>query len=207
MAPVADRALAETSAAGLSWAEAKARLATLGPNAVASEDHRPLHRIARHFWAPVPWMLEVVIMLQLAAGEWLPAAMIFTLLLLNAGLGFTQESRADATLALLRQRLTLKAQVRRDGIWCELPVADLVPGDVVRIGLGAIVPADVRIISGSLLLDQSMLTGESIASDVGPDQVGYASALVRRGKAIAEVTATGGRTYFGKTADLQHTAG
>jgi H+-transporting ATPase len=113
-----------------------------------------------------------------------------------------QESRANAALALLKRRLTLTSRVRRDGAWVDGPAADLVPGDIVQVSLGDVVPADVLIVDGSLLLDQSMLTGESIPIDMEAGKTAFAGGLVRRGAAIAQVTATGTRTYFGRTAEL-----
>ena len=192
--------------AGLSQAEAASRLSQTGPNEVASEEEHPLRRALKHFWSPVPWMLEITIVLQLAAGERLEAAMVAMLLVINVALGIAQEGRASATLSLLRQRLAPKARVRRDGAWSDLAAARLVPGDVVQLSLGGIVPADVRILSGSVLLDQSMLTGESVAVEQQAGATAYAGALVRRGEAIAEVTATGSRTYFGRTAELVKSA-
>ena len=188
--------------AGLSSAEAARRRVEFGPNAVAEERVHPLRQVARHFWAPVPWMLEATIALQIVIGERLEALLIATLLLLNVGLGVFQESRANAALALLKQRLSLKVRVKRDSVWTDAPAADLVPGDVVQVSLGSVVPADLTIVSGSLLLDQSMLTGESIPAEMEAGQVAYAGGLVRRGEAVAEVVATGTRTYFGRTAEL-----
>ena len=146
---------------GLSATEAARRLDQFGPNAVVEEHIGVVGRILRHFWAPVPWMLEVTIALQLAIGERIEALMVATLLVANVALGAFQENRADATLALLKQRLALKARVKRDGAWIDLLAAGLVPGDLVQLSLGAVVPADLRIVSGTVLLDQSMLTGES----------------------------------------------
>lgn len=154
--------------AGLSSAEAARRLLEFGANAVAEERVHPLVRVVRHFWAPVPWMLEASIALQIAIGERLEALMIATLLILNVGLGVFQENRADAALALLKQRLALKARLRRDGMWVDALAANLVPGDLVQLSLGSVVPADLRIIAGTLLLDQSMLTGESIPAETEP---------------------------------------
>jgi len=191
---------------GLSSVEAAHRLLEYGPNAVAEERLHPLARMARHFWSPVPWMLEATIVLQFAVGERFGALMIAVLLLLNVGLGVFQENRADAALALLKQRLALKARVRRDGAWVEAPAADLVPGDIVQLSLGSVVPADLRIAAGTVLLDQSMLTGESIPAESGPGSTAYAGALVRRGEATAEVVATGIRTYFGRAAELVRVA-
>ncbi len=192
--------------AGLSGAEAARRLAESGPNEMAEEREHPLRRALRHFWAPVPWMLEVTILLQLVAGERMEATMVAVLLLINVVLAMVQEGRASATLSLLRQRLAPRARVRRDGVWSDVPAALLVPGDIVQVSLGGIVPADARLLSGSVLLDQSMLTGESVAVERGPGEQAYAGALVRRGEAVAEVGATGAHTFFGRTAELVHAA-
>lgn len=187
---------------GLTSVEAAARLAQFGPNAVADSQVPLAGRIARRFWEPVSWMLEAAIVLQLAIGERLEASIIAVLLIFNVALGIFQEGRASEALAALKSKLALNAFAKRDGHWVELPAATLVPGDVVRLTLGGVVPADVRLLDGSVLLDQSMLTGESVATEIGAGKAAYASALVRRGMATAEVSATGGRTFFGKTAEL-----
>ncbi|WP_438396218.1 HAD-IC family P-type ATPase [Caballeronia sp. DA-9] len=192
--------------AGLSSAEAARQLAEAGPNEVAADRERPVLRILRHFWSPVPWMLEATIVLQIVAGEWLEAAMVVTLLLVNVAMGIVQEGRANATLALLRQRLAPRARARRDGTWQDIAASGLVVGDTVQLTLGAIVPADIRIVSGSMLLDQSMLTGESAAVEQTAGALAYAGALVRRGEAVGEVVATGTHTYFGRTAELVRSA-
>jgi H+-transporting ATPase len=158
------------------------------------------------FWAPVPWMLEAAIVLEFALGKYVEAAIIAVLLAFNAALGFFQEGRAQATLAALKSRLALNASVRRDNAWATVPAVGLVPGDVVKLSLGAVVAADVRLTDGSVLLDQSMLTGESVPIEAGAGFETYAGALVRRGEAVAEVTATGARTKFGRTAELVRTA-
>jgi len=147
-------------------------------------------------------MLEVTIALQVVAGKPVEALMIGALLIFNVALSLIQQTRAEAALALLKQRLSLKARVKRDGNWTELTAAVLVPDDVVQLSLGVVVPADVEIIEGEVLLDQSMLTGESIPVDAGPGKTAYAGAVVRRGEAIASVTATGTSTYFGRAAEL-----
>jgi H+-transporting ATPase len=188
--------------AGLTSEETQSRRAEYGPNAVAEEHAHPIKRLALHFWAPVPWMLEATILLQIAIGQELTALMIALLLLLNVALAALQESRANAALALLKQRLTLKSRAKRDGIWVEVPAAELVPGDIVQVSLGDVVPADMLLLSGTLLVDQSMLTGESIPVDAEIGKTIYAGGLVRRGEAIAKVVATGTRTYFGHTAEL-----
>jgi H+-transporting ATPase len=191
---------------GLSSAEASSRRTEFGPNAVVEEQVHPLIKLALHFWAPVPWMLEATIVLQIILGQLLTASMIAALLVLNVLLANFQEGQANAALALLKQRLTLKARVKRDGAWIDGPASDLVPDDIVQISLGDVVPADIMLIDGSLLLDQSMLTGESIPAEMEAGKIAYAGGLVRRGAAIARVTATGTRTFFGRTAELVSTA-
>ena len=143
---------------------------------------------------------------RLALHEYVEAAVIAGLLVFNAALGFFQEGRAQATLAALKSRLALTASVRRDGAWKNIPAAELVPGDTVKLSLGGVVAADVKLVEGSILLDQSMLTGESVPIEAGPGLQTYAGALVRRGEATAIVTATGASTKFGHTAELVRTA-
>jgi H+-transporting ATPase len=166
----------------------------------------PLRRALTKFWAPVPWMLEAAIVLEIVLGKYVEAGIIAGLLAFNAALGFFQEGRAQATLAALKSRLALNAAVKRDNVWATVPAAGLVPGDIVKLSLGAVVAADVRLTEGSVLLDQSMLTGESVPIEAGAGFETYAGALVRRGEAVAVVTATGARTKFGRTADLVRTA-
>ena len=197
---------AEPPPNGLGSDEARSRLAASGPNAMPDTALHPLGRALGKLWAPVPWMLEAAIVLELALGKYTEAAIIAGLLVFNAALGFFQEGRAQATLAALKSRLALNASVRRDGAWKIVPAAELVPGDVVKLSLGAVVAADVRLVEGEVLLDQSMLTGESVPIEAGPGAVTFAGALVRRGEAVAEVTATGVRTKFGRTAELVRSA-
>jgi H+-transporting ATPase len=191
---------------GLTSDEARRRLEKFGPNAVPDTSAHPLRRALTKFWAPVPWMLEAAIVLEVALGKYLEAAIIAVLLAFNAALGFFQEGRAQATLAALKSRLALNASVRRDNVWATIPAAGVVPGDMVKLSVGAVVPADARLTEGEVLLDQSMLTGESIPIEAGSGLQTYAGALVRRGEAVAEVTATGERTKFGRAAELVRTA-
>ena len=191
---------------GLGSDEARSRLVVCGPNAMPDTALHPLGRALAKLWAPVPWMLEAAIVLELVLGKTTEAAIIAGLLLFNAALGFLQEGRAQATLAALKSRLALNASVLRDGAWKIVPAAELVPGDVVKLSLGAVVAADVRLVEGEVLLDQSMLTGESVPIEAGPGAVTFAGALVRRGEAVAQVTATGARTKFGRTAELVRSA-
>jgi len=197
-APIADEAVPE----GLSSEEAARRLAQFGPNAVTEERTRPAARLFRGFWQPVPWMLEAAIVLQLAVHAYLEAGLIAALLIFNVVLGAVQESRADAALALLKQRLALRARIKRDGRWIDAPAEAVVPGDLVELSLGSVVPADTRVVEGTVLLDQSMLTGESLPTEVGTGGMAYGSALVRRGQATAQTVATGTRTYSGRAAEL-----
>jgi H+-transporting ATPase len=193
-------------ASGLTTSQAQQILAKFGPNAIVDVVQHPLRRALAQLWAPVPWMLEAAIVLQLCLGDTAEACVVALLLIANAGLGYFQESRARATLDALKSRLALVAPVRRDGNWVTVPAATLVPGDVVKLSLGAVVPADVRLLSGSVLLDQSMLTGESVPAETQAGAAAYAGALIRRGEAVAVVTATGERTKFGRTAELVRTA-
>ena len=196
----------ETQHYGLTNDEARRRLGTDGPNAVADTAERPLRRALTKFSAPVPWMLEAAIGLELVAGKYVEAGIIAALLAFNAVLGFFQEGHAQATLAALKSRLALNAAVKRDNVWKTVPATELVVGDVVKLSLGAVVAADVRLTDGSVLLDQSMLTGESVPVEAGAGFETYAGAQVRRGEAVAEVTGTGARTKFGRTAELVRTA-
>ena len=204
-APVVKTSASATSN-GLTSDEARRRLATAGPNSMPDTTENPLRRALTKFWTPIPWMLEAATILELVLGKYVEAGIIAVLLLFNAALGFFQEGRAQTTLAALKKRLALTASVRRDGAWKSLPAADLVPGDIIKLSLGGVVAADVKLLEGSVLLDQSMLTGESIGTEAGPGFQTFAGALVRRGEAVAEVTATGTRTKFGRTAELVRTA-
>ena len=191
-----------TSPHGLTSEEARNRLARVGRNSMTDAAPHPLRRMADKLWAPVPWMLEAAIVLQLTLHKFAEAAVIAGLLAFNAALGFLQEGKAQATLAALKSRLALNASVQRDGVWKVVPSAQLAPGDLVKLSLGAVVAADVKIVDGSVLLDQSMLTGESMPIEAGAGAETYAGALVRRGEASAIVTQTGPRTKFGHTAEL-----
>jgi H+-transporting ATPase len=194
------------SQSGLSSDEARQRLAKVGLNAMPDTAEHPLRRAIGKFWAPVPWMLEAAIVLEVILGKYVEAAIIAALLVFNAALGFLQESRAQATLNALKSRLAMNASVERDGHWKTVPAVELVPGDVVKLTLGGVVAADVKITGGEVQLDQSMLTGESVPIEAGTGIATFAGALVRRGEATAEVTATGPRTKFGRTAELVRTA-
>lgn len=191
---------------GLTREEAERRLRQYGPNAVQEAKPHVFLAIAKKFWAPVPWMLEATVVLELILGKHAEAIIIGSLLVANAGLGFAQENRAQNALALLRQRLPLRARVLREGQWQMLPAEDLVPGDFIHLRTGDIIPADSRIANGEIQLDQSALTGESLPVEAESGQSAFAGSVVTHGEASGEVTATGARTYFGKTAELVRTA-
>jgi H+-transporting ATPase len=191
---------------GLTGDEARRRLARLGSNAIADVAQHPVRRALGKLWAPVPWMLEAAILLQLFLGDYVEAGVVAVLLIANAAIGFFQEGRAQATLDALKSRLALVAAVQRDGIWTTVPAATLVAGDLVKLSLGSVVAADVRLLEGSILVDQSMLTGESLPVEAGAGAETYAGALIRRGEAVGEIIATGIRTKFGRTAELVRSA-
>ena len=191
---------------GLTSEEAHRRSDRFGPNSMRDTAPNPARVAIEKLLTPVPLMLEAAIVLEVVLGRYVEAGIIAGLVLFNAALGFFQEGRAQATLAALKKRLALTASVRRDGVWKNCPAADLVPGDIVKLSVGGVVSADVQLIEGNVLLDQSMLTGESIGTEAGPRFETYAGALVRRGEAVARVTATGTRTKFGRTAELVRTA-
>jgi H+-transporting ATPase len=191
-----------SDAAGLTGTEAQSRLVRFGANAMPDTTLHPWRRAFGELWAPVPWMLEATVVLELALGKYVEAAVIGGLLLFNAIIGLVQEGRAQQTLKALKSRLAMTASVRRDGAWITLPARGLVPGDVIKLSLGGVVAADARLTAGDVLLDQSMLTGESVPIEAGPGMQTFAGAQVRRGEAVAEVTATGPRTKFARTAEL-----
>ncbi len=191
---------------GLTSDEARARLEKDGPNAMPDTSAHPLRNALAKFWAPVPWLLEASIVLEIVLHKYYEAAVIAALLVFNAALAYFQESRAQATLAALKSRLALNASVQRNGEWKTVPAAELVSGDLVKLSLGGVVAADVHLTGGSVELDQSMLTGESLPIEAAVGTDTYAGALVRRGEATTTVTATGVRTKFGRTAELVRTA-
>ena len=191
---------------GLTAGEAGRRLKQFGPNAMPDTAEPTWRRVTGKLWAPVPWLLEAAVLLQLVLGAYAGAGIIAGLLVFNAVLGIVQEGRAQATLTALTARLARTVTVRRNAAWATLPATALVPGDVVRLSLGGVVAADMRITSGEVQVDQSMLTGESVPVEAVPGLQTYAGALIRRGEATAEVTATGTRTKFGRTVELVRTA-
>jgi H+-transporting ATPase len=193
----------EEDAVGLTEAEASRRLLHYGENALAEHHVGVFERLARFFWGPIPWMIEIAAILSAVLNHWADLAIILAMLFINAGVGFWQEFKADNAIALLKQRLAPMARVRRDGEWKDIAARLLVPDDVVRITLGNIVPADVKLVAGDYLsVDQSALTGESLPVDKKAGDEAYTGSIAKQGEMTGVVTATGMETYFGKTAHL-----
>lgn len=192
---------------GLTTADAKRLLSEHGENAIQEVRISPLRKFLAYFWGPIPWMIEIAAVLSGAAQRWEDFVIIATMLLLNAGVSFFEEHKADTAIDALRQRLAPTARVLRDGTWIDLPARFLVPGDVVLVKLGNIVPADIKLAEGDYLsVDQSALTGESLPVDMKSGETAYSGSIVRQGEMRGVVTSTGMDTFFGKTARLVETA-
>lgn len=188
---------------GLSREEAARRLAAAGPNALPEEGRSAASRLLGFFWGPIPWMIEAAALLSGLARRWEDFAIILAMLLMNALVGFLQERQADNAIEALKRRLALRARALRDGVWRELDAADLVPGDVVSVRLGNIVPADLELAGeGYLSVDQSALTGESLPVQKSAGDAAYSGSILREGEMSGFVTATGAHTFFGRTARL-----
>ena len=188
---------------GLSEEEAKERLTKYGLNEITEKKINPILKFLSYFWGPIPWMIEIAIVLSALIQHWEDFWIIFALLLLNAVVGFWQEHKADNAIELLKQKLALEAKVLRGGNWLKIPAKELVPGDIVKIRLGDSLPADVKLLEGEyLMVDESALTGESMPVEKHESDLGYAGSIARQGEMIAVVTATAMNTFFGKTAKL-----
>ncbi len=187
---------------GLRSQDVDERLRRYGYNEIPEKKTRPLARLLKKFWGVTPWMLEITILLEWALGKFLEMSVVAGLLFFNAVVGFFQEERANAALALLKNKLKTNARVKRDGKWTVLPARELVPGDVVRLRAGDFVPADVEIVEGSAMVDQSSLTGESRMLDRKEAEILYGGSMIGRGEVTGIVAATGIGTYFGRTVEL-----
>jgi H+-transporting ATPase len=188
---------------GLSDVEAKQRLDKYGLNEITEKKINPILKFLSYFWGPIPWMIEIAIVLSALIQHWTDFWIILALLMLNAVVGFWQEHKADNAIELLKQKLALEARVLRSGKWLKIPAKELVPGDIVRIRLGDSLPADVKLLQGEyLMVDESALTGESLPVEKHESDVGYAGSIARQGEMIAVVVATAMNTFFGKTAKL-----
>ncbi len=192
-----------TSAKGLASSECKVRLGKYGYNEIKEKKVSPVLKFLGYFWGPIPWMIEIAAVLSAIINHWEDFGIIVVLLLLNAAVGFWQEHKADNAIELLKQKLALKAKVLRDGKWQEVPANELVPGDVVRIRLGDILPADVKLMEGDYLqADESALTGESLPVEKHVGDLAYSGSIAKKGEMTALVVSTGMNTFFGKTAKL-----
>jgi H+-transporting ATPase len=188
---------------GLSQAEARKRLADYGPNEIEEKKTNPFLKFLTYFWGPIPWMIEAAVILSAVARHWPDFAIILLLLLANAVVGFWEEHQAGNAIAALKAKLAIKARVRRDGKWTTTEARELVPGDVIRVRLGDIVPADARLLEGDPIeVDQSALTGESLPATRKSGEAVFSGSIVRQGEIDAMVYGTGANTYFGKTAQL-----
>ncbi len=189
---------------GLSAEEVRARRQKYGPNRIEAREKTWWQRLLARFWGPIPWMIETAAILSASVQRWEDFVIILIMLLVNAFVDFYQESKALNAIEVLKKKLALKALALRDGRWQEIDAAELVPGDIVKLKIGNIVPADVQLVGGGdfLQIDQSALTGESLPVNREPGEEAYANTVVKQGEMIARVTATGSRTRFGRTVGL-----
>ena len=188
---------------GLTQVEAERRLTQFGPNEIVEKTVNPLLKFLTYLWGPIPWMIEAAVILSGVLKHWPDFFIILVLLLANAGVGFWEEHQAGKAISALKAELAIKARVKRDGEWVTPPSRELVPGDVIRLRLGDIVPADARLLDGDPIeVDQSALTGESLPASCQTGDAVFSASIVRQGEIGALVYATGADTYFGKTAEL-----
>ncbi len=188
---------------GLNSDEAARRLAQYGLNALEEKRASTLRRLLGYFWGPIPWMIEVAAVLSALVQHWADFWIIITLLIFNAAIGFWQEYTAGNAVAALMKQLALRARVLRDSQWQEIDAKQLVPGDIVRIRLGDVIPADIKLVDGDYLsIDQSALTGESLPVTKRTGDEAFSGTVVKQGEVLAEVTTTGADTRFGQTASL-----
>jgi len=193
----------EASVAGLSQAEVKDRLAQYGFNELPEKKVNLVLKFLSYFWGPIAWMIEAAVILSAIVGHWEDFAIIMVLLVGNAVVGFWEEYQAGNAIAALKAQLALEARVKRDGAWTMVPARELVPGDVIRLRLGDIIPADARLLEGDPIdVDQSALTGESLPVTHKTGETVYSGSIVKQGEIEALVQGTGKNTYFGKTASL-----
>jgi H+-transporting ATPase len=196
-----------SSSDGLSASEAQSRLSQYGYNELAEKKVNPILKFLSYFWGPIPGMIAVAAILSALLEHWEDVGVICALLLMNGIVGFREEYQAGNAIAALKAKLALHARVKRDGDWSTVPARELVPGDIVRLRIGEIVPADVRLLEGDPVeVDQSALTGESLPVEHKSGDAVYSGSIIRQGEIEALVYATGQATYYGKTAELVETA-
>lgn len=202
MAPEEAMAALSSGREGLSEAEAAARARRFGWNQIEEERKNPVLGFLKRYWGPMPWLLEFAMALTAVLGHYTESALIFVLLTVNAVIGFLQSRHSQRAVELLKRRLQVQARTLRDGRWTRKDARELVPGDILKIRLGDLVPADALILGGEVSADASALTGESLPQELRPSDVVYSGSVVRRGEATCLVVNTGLRTYFGKTVSL-----
>ena len=178
---------------GLTRAEVDARRKEHGYNEVIERRGHPLLKFLGKFWGVSAWMLELIMVLSAVLRKYSDLAVVSALLVVNAVLSFAQEHRAAGVVETLRRRLQVSARVLRDARWQVIPARELVPGDIVRVRPGDIIPADVKLLTGELSVDQSALTGESMDVDIAPGGVLSSGSVVRRGEGNGVVMLTGAR--------------
>ncbi|MFX1250763.1 MAG: plasma-membrane proton-efflux P-type ATPase [Promethearchaeota archaeon] len=192
-----------TNKAGLLSSEAEKRLEQFGYNEIAEKKTNPIIKFLSNFWGPIPWMIEVAIILSALVGHWEDLVIISSLLLVNAVVKFWEEHQADNAIELLKQKLAIEARVKRNGEWVSISARELVPGDIIRVRLGDIIPADIKLMEGNyLLVDQAALTGESLPIEKHISDMAYSGSIIKQGEMDAIIVGTGMNTFFGKTTEL-----
>lgn len=188
---------------GLSQSDSDQRLAKYGYNELQESKTSVLQQLLTHFWGPIPWMIEVAVILSAIVQDWADFGIILVLLVVNGLIGFWEEFEAGAAIAALKAQLALNARVKRNGQWQTIQARELVPGDVVHLRLGDVLPADIRLLSGDAVeIDQAALTGESLPVSRGTGDAVYSGSVLKRGEIDGIVYATGSHTFFGRTASL-----
>jgi H+-transporting ATPase len=191
---------------GLTSASAADRLRRFGPNEVPEKKAHPLLSFLKKFWGLTAWMLELIIVLSLVLRKYPDVGIVAALLVMNAVISFLEERKAAGAVEALKKELRINARILRDGAWTAIPARNLVPGDVVRLRAGDVIPADIKIAAGSLSVDQSALTGESLAVEKGAEELLYSGSVIKQGEATGVVLRTGAGTKFGKTVELVQVA-
>ena len=192
-----------SSPSGLSSKEAQKRYKEYGYNEIVEEQVNPVVKFLKFFLGPIPWMIEIALIISLLIQHWEEFTVILILLLINGCVGFYQEYKADNAIDLLKEKLAYHVHVLRDGKWLELPSRETVPGDIIRVHIGDIIPADIKLIKGAYItVDESALTGESLPVDKSVEDIAYSGSIVHKGEMLGLVIATGMSTYFGKAAEL-----
>lgn len=192
----------ETTVDGLGEEQYQNRLNKYGPNEIETKKQNPVLLFLKRFWGPMPWLLEVTIILYIVIGKYVESIVAFSLLLINAIIGFVQSQNSKKAVELLKKQLQIQCPVLRNGKWIEVDSKTLVPGDIIKIKLGDLIPADVYLIEGDMSLDISSLTGESLPKQITKGEVAYSGSVVKQGNGTAIIINTAKNTYFGRTVSL-----